>query len=374
MILRGARVITDGAIVEDGWVRTEGQVIAEVGVSSPPDGDSLDLGGRWLVPGFVDMHVHGGGGASFQSGTEDDVRTAVDHHLSFGTTTMLASLVTRPVDELVASIERLVPLVSAGLIAGIHLEGPFLAMGRCGAHDPALLIDPRGEDVDRLLAAGPIAMVTLAPEREGGIDAVRRIVSAGAIAAIGHTDASYEVVLEAIAAGARVGTHLFNAMTPIHHRAPGPIVALLEDPRVTVELIHDGEHLHGSLVRDVFAAAGPSRVSLVSDAIAASGLGDGDYRIGELEVIVAGGFARLTHGGALAGSTLTVGAAVRNAVASGVPVVDAVTAATSTPARALGLDSVGAIATGFAADLVVLAEDLTVEGVLKAGTWARPLA
>lgn len=372
MILRGARVFTDGAIVEGGWVRLDGPTVAEVGRGHMPPGDSLDLTGRLLVPGFVDMHVHGGGGASFQSGDAGDVRRAAEHHLSFGTTTLLASLVTRPVDELVSSIERMSWLVGSGVIAGIHLEGPFLAPGRCGAHDPSLLVPPSSDDVARLLAAGPIAMVTLAPELAGGIEAVRQIVSAGAVAAIGHTDVSYDVARSAIEAGATVGTHLFNAMTPVHHRAPGPVVALLEDPRVTVELIHDGEHLHGSLVRDVFSTVGPSRVALVSDAIAASGLGDGGYRIGELDVTVADGFARLTDNGALAGSTLTVSAAMRNAVSSGVPLIDALTAATSSPARVLGLDSVGRIAAGCAADLVILSDSLDVDAVMKAGLWSRP--
>ncbi len=373
MILRGARVSTDDGIVEDGWVRIEGSVIDSFGLGVGPAGESVDLGGRLLAPGFVDMHVHGGGGASFQSGAADDVRTAADHHLSFGTTTLLASLVTRPVEELASSIERLTSSVEAGVVAGIHLEGPFLATARCGAHDPSLLVDPTAADVGRLLAAGPITMITLAPELPGGIEAVRQIVEAGAVAAVGHTDASYEIAHAAIEAGARVGTHLFNAMAPVHHRSPGPVVALLEDPRVTVELIHDGEHLHGSLVRDIVAAAGSGRVALVSDAIAASGLGDGPYRIGELSVTVAGGYARLASNGSLAGSTLTVSAAVRNAVASGVPLVDALAAATSTPARALGLDSVGRIAEGCAADLVILADDLTVEAVIKSGSWAKAL-
>ena len=370
MILSGARVITPAQVLESGWVRVDGDRIADVGEGSPPDEETVDLAGRWLVPGYVDMHVHGGGGASFQSGAAEDVRRAVEYHRSRGTTTMLASLVTRPIDEMAESVVRLRGLVAAGLIAGIHLEGPFLSAARCGAHDPALLRDPDRDAVGRLLEAGgdAIAMVTLAPELENGLSAVRQIVDAGVVAAVGHADATYDVTRQAIEAGARVATHLFNGMPAVHHRDPGPVLALLEDSRVVVELIHDGEHLHDSVLRGVFSAVHADRIALVSDSIAASGLGDGSYLLGNLDVVVRNGAARLADGGSLAGSTLTMAEAVRNSVAAGVDVPDAVRSASTTPARALGLDA-GAIEVGRPADLLVLDANLEVTSVIRAGQW-----
>ncbi len=185
-----------------------------------------------VVPGFVDTHVHGGGGGSSPA-VPDQTATAVAFHRRHGTTTLLASLVSETPGDLLRQVRELTEQVQTGLVGGIHLEGPWLATHRCGAHDPALLRDPAADELDRVLDAGEgaIRMVTLAPERAGGLEAIRRIVDAGAVAAVGHTEATYQQTCAAIEAGATVGTHLFNAMRPIHHREPGPVIALLEDPR-----------------------------------------------------------------------------------------------------------------------------------------------
>ncbi|UUZ60727.1 N-acetylglucosamine-6-phosphate deacetylase [Nocardioides sp. B-3] len=321
-----------------------------------------------LSPGFVDMHVHGGGGASFQSGAADDVTTAAAFHRRHGTTSLVASLVTAPVADLVTSVRRLAELATDGVVAGIHLEGPFPAGDFCGAHDPELLRDPDPESLDLLLGAGAghIAMITLAPERAGGLDAVRRVVDAGSVAAIGHTAADYDTVGRAVEAGATVATHLFNGMPSLHHRTPGPVAALLEDERVVVELINDGIHLHPAMLRLPFAAA-PGRTALVTDAISATGPGDGEVLLGELRVTVRDGQARLVDGGSLAGSVLTLDRAVRNAVAAGVPVLAALRAASTVPADALGIgDRAGRIRVGAPADPVVLDERLEVVDVLSA--------
>ena len=372
--LAEARVVVPGAVLDPGWVQVEAGRLAAVAAGSPPHPADLRLPGRWVVPGFVDAHVHGGGGASHTSGKPEQVRAVLDFHRRHGTTTALASLVTAPLDELQRAVWQLAELVDDGLLAGVHLEGPFLAAARCGAHDPRLLRDPRREDVARLLAAGrgTVRMVTLAPELDGGLAAVRAVVAAGALAAVGHTDADYGCARAAIDAGARVATHLFNGMPPVHHRAPGPVVALLEDPRVTVETINDGVHLHPATLRLVLAAAGTGRVALVTDAISAAGLGDGDYTLDALEVVVRDGVARLrTDGESLAGSTLTMDVALRRAVHDvGLPVEAAVAMASSTPARLLGIaDRVGRLAPGLDADLVVLDADLTVERVMARGRW-----
>lgn len=375
--LSAPRIVTPDGIV-DGWIEIEGPTISAVVAGTAP-ADSLHLDGV-IVPGFIDIHVHGGGGHSMTAGHHDDVLAAASFHLGHGTTTIMASTVTAPLDELVATCGRLAALIErcsgpsrrpgAAHLAGIHLEGPFLATGRCGAQDPTHMIDPTPAAVDALLAAasGHLRMVTLAPERPGALAAIRRFVDAGVRVAIGHTDADLAVARAAIDAGATVATHLANAMPPLLHRAPGPVGACLTDERVTCELIVDGLHLDPTMVALAHAAKGRAGVALITDAIAAAGVGDGDYLLGGLAVRVTGGAARLVEGGSLAGSTLTMDAALRNAVAAGLPLTDAVMAASTNPARLVGLDDVtGSITAGRRADLVVLDHSLTVQAVYVAG-------
>jgi N-acetylglucosamine-6-phosphate deacetylase len=217
--------------------------------------------------------------------------------------------------------------------------------------------------------------VAIAPELPAALDLVRLVVDAGAVAAVGHTDASQEQCWAAFEAGATVATHLFNGMRPIHHRDPGPVVAALGDDRVTCEVIADGKHLDYAIVKHVFDSVGPSRVALITDAIEAAGSGDGTYDHGKMSIVVKDGMAMLADGSSIAGSTLTMDEAVRRTVQlAGVPVHDAIIAATATPARAIGMDGrTGVIASGARADLVVLDEGLRVNGVLRAGSWAREL-
>lgn len=364
MILHGARLLGQGDA--PGWLAAESGLIARLGAGEPPDGERVDLTGCTLVPGFVDLHVHGGDGGAFQSGDPAEAAKVVAYHRRHGTTTMLGSLVTAPVDELADVVRRLGEVVEEGLLAGVHLEGPFLSEARCGAHDPALLRDPLPELLDPVLSAGAVRMVTIAPERDGGLEAVRRTAGHGAIAAVGHTDATYDVTRQAVDAGATVATHLFNGMRPLHHREPGPILALAEDDRVVLELICDGIHLHPAIVRDVVAER-PGRTAFVTDAIAAAGLGDGSYRLGELEVAVRDGVPTVVRNGSLAGSTLTTAGAVRTAVRAGVPLETAIEAASTTPARVLGLADRGRIEIGLRADLVALDDDLQVRAVFVGG-------
>jgi N-acetylglucosamine-6-phosphate deacetylase len=372
--IAGGRVVTPGGVLDPGWVQVHEGRITAVGAGPPPTPDPWDARGAWVLPGFVDLHVHGGGGASHQDGDADEVARVVRLHRAHGTTTMLASLVTAPLAHLERSVAALAELTVDGLIAGVHLEGPFLAQARCGAHDPTLLRPPVPEDLGRLLAAGrgAVRMVTIAPELDGAVAAVRRLAGDGVIAAIGHTDATHAETTAAIEAGARVATHLFNGMRGLHHREPGPVLALMDDERVTVELINDGVHLHPALVASVVRTMGRGRVAFITDAMSAAGVGDGDYTLGGLPVRVRDGVARLADGGeAVAGSTLTLDVALRNAVAAGLPVPDVADALATTPAAVLGLDT-GALLPGHAADLVVLDEHLTVRSVMHRGTWAAP--
>ena len=328
-----------------------------------------------VVPGFVDTHLHGGGGANFSTASHDETSTAVAFHRRHGTTTLVASLVTAGPADLLRQVGELADDVRAGLLDGIHLEGPWLSAARCGAHQPSLMRDPDPAEIDRVLqaGAGAIRMVTIAPERDGALAAIRQIVDAGVVAAVGHTEATYDQARAAIDAGATVGTHLFNAMRPINTREPGPVIALLEDPRVTVELITDGVHVDPALYRHVCRTAGPDRVSLVTDAMAAAGMPDGSYWLGPLEVEVVDGVARVAGTPTIAGSTATMDHQFRFAVDhSGLPrdeaLMAAVRQASINPARALGLPDLGLVP-GAGADLVVLDDDLAVTGVLRSGSW-----
>ncbi|MFD4142895.1 N-acetylglucosamine-6-phosphate deacetylase [Streptomyces sp. NPDC058572] len=369
-VLAGARVVLPTGTVENGRVVVDGTRIAG---SAPADAPVLDLSGHWVVPGFVDLHNHGGGGASFTSGTAEDVLRGVRTHREHGTTTLVASTVTGDMDFLAHRAGFLSELVEQGDLAGIHFEGPFISPCRKGAHSEELLRDPDPAEVRKLIdaARGTARMVTLASELPGGIDSVRLLAEHGVIAAIGHTDASYEQTVEAIDAGATVATHLFNAMPALGHRAPGPIAALLEDERITVELINDGTHLHPAALELAFHRAGAGRVAFITDAMDAAGFGDGRYELGPLEVEVRDGVARLVEGGSIAGSTLTLDTAFKRAVTvDRLPVEDVVRAISANPARLLGMyDRVGSLEPGKDADLVVLDAEFTLKGVMRRGHW-----
>ncbi|WP_046778672.1 N-acetylglucosamine-6-phosphate deacetylase [Streptomyces yangpuensis] len=369
-VLSGARVVLPTGTVAGGRVIVDGDRIAG---SAREGADIVDLTGHWIVPGFVDMHNHGGGGASFTSGTAEDVLQGVRTHRAHGTTTLVASTVTGNLDELARRAGLLAELTQAGEIAGIHFEGPFINPCRKGAHKEDLLRDPDPAEVRKLVDAahGAARMVTLATELPGGLDSVRLLAEHGVIAAIGHTDASYEQTRAAIDAGATVATHLFNAMPALAHREPGPIAALLEDERITVELINDGTHLHPAALELAFHHAGAHRVALITDAMDAAGFGDGTYHLGPLEVEVKDGVARLVEGGSIAGSTLTLDTAFKRSVTlDKLPVESVVQAISANPAKLLGLyDQVGSLEPGKYADLVVLDAAFDVKGVMRRGEW-----
>lgn len=372
MILTADCVLTPEAALRPGWVRVKADLITAVGEGPPPvEHDDTTVVRGVLAPGFVDQHCHGGGGAAFTEGPEG-ARTALRTHLAHGTTSVVASLVTDTSSRLVEQVTALRGLVDADELLGVHLEGPWLSPKHCGAHAPALLRDPDPAEIEDVLmrTEGAVVMVTLAAEMPGGEDAVRVIVEHGARAALGHSDATYDEAQRAISAGVSVATHLFNAERPFHHREPGLITALAQSADVVVEVIADGIHVHPAALRGVLAAT-PGRHVLVTDAMAATGAPDGPYRLGPLDVVVAGGEARLPDG-TIAGSTLTLDAAVRFVVAHcGLSVERAVEAASTRPADVIGRPDLGRIAVGAKADFVVLDDALHVVRVMRRGRWVE---
>jgi N-acetylglucosamine-6-phosphate deacetylase len=367
-LIAAGTVVLDGRVGRPGWLETSGERIHAYGAGPPPGPADSDFPDCTVVPGFIDMHVHGGGGASYTDA--HGIADAAGFHLRHGTTTTLASLVTASTVELLAGVRALAAATRAGTVAGIHLEGPWLSRARCGAHDPTRMRDPDPAEIDAVLAAGDgaIRMVTLAPELPGADAAIGRFLDAGVVVAVGHTDATYEQTRQAIAAGATVGTHLFNAMPPLHHREPGPALALLQDPGVTVELIADGVHLHPAVVHAVIQAAGPGRVAVITDAIAAAGRDDGAFRLGAVPIDVVSGVARVHGTSTIAGGTATMDRLFRS-VASDAGLTAAVRMTAATPARALGLERVGGLRVGYDANLVVLDRDLEVRSVMVRGDW-----
>jgi N-acetylglucosamine-6-phosphate deacetylase len=377
-VLAGGRVVSPGGVLDPGWVEVAGGRIVGTGRGAPPAGASgrYDLGGAWLLPGFVDLHMHGGGGHSVTE-SEPAMAAAVAFHRTQGTTRTLVSALTAPLEQMCAVAGWAAALArrgrgAEGHVVGSHLEGPFLSELRCGAQDRHALLRPDSAVLRRLIAAGAgtVRAMTVAPELPGGLELVRQLDAAGVLAAIGHTDAGYAEAAAALDGGARLLTHTFNAMRGLGHRDPGPVAAAAERPGVMFELINDGEHVHDPMVRLLFALA-PGRVALVTDAMAAAGAGDGEYRLGAARVDVRGGRAVLAGGFLIAGSTLTMAGAVRRAVIEvGLPIQQVAAAASEVPARLLDVRC-GRIEPGYDADFVGMDEDLMVTAVMADGKWCR---
>ncbi|NMH97387.1 N-acetylglucosamine-6-phosphate deacetylase [Pseudonocardia sp. K10HN5] len=370
-VLYGASIVTPDEIITEGWIATAGARIDAIGRGAPPATDAQNLGGGFLVPAFIDIHCHGGAGADFGSADAEQVDRAARYHRNHGTGGMLASLVTAPIEELCKQLAVIADIVESAdtPLLGAHLEGPFLSQMRCGAQNPAFLTAPDVSAFRKMVdvSRGTLKMITIAPELPGAGEVVEAARAAGVVAALGHTDATFAQAATAIVRGASVATHLFNGMRPLRHRDPGPVLASL-DSGIACEVINDGVHVHAAITRMV-AERDPSQLVLVTDAISATGMGDGQYTLGGQPVLVENGQARLASSGSLAGSTLTMDVAVRRAVVEcGLPLEVAVAAASTNPARVLGESSRrGRIAAGLAADLVHLDDELQVKNVICGG-------
>lgn len=364
-LFHSARKLDSSGEVDDFWMLVEGTTImatgsgpvATVAAAHPEATDLVDVGGHWLVPGFIDLHGHGGGGHSYD-GSADDIASALATHRAHGTTRSVLSLVAAPLPTLSQSLGLIADIAATDpLVLGSHLEGPFLATAQRGAHNPRFLREPMPSDVEQLIGAarGTLRQITMAPELPGALESVDVLVEAGVTVAVGHTEATFEVAREAFDRGARILTHAFNAMPGIHHRAPGPVIAAFDDDRVTLELVLDGKHVAPSVAHLAFGAA-PGRIALITDAMAAAGSSDGDYRLGSLNVSVRDGLAVLRGTNTIAGSTLVQDSALRIAMRdTHIAPAQAVRALTLTPAKALGLETRhGMLAVGFVADAVIL--------------------
>lgn len=393
MLLTG-RVVTADGVVADGAVVVNGERVAWTGRRTDLSAEHAALPqpdhwhtGLTLLPGLVDVHCHGGAGAEFGPDAAAGTTVATHHHRS-GTTSVVASLVSSAPHVLVDGVYTCAALVAIGELAGIHLEGPFLSYERRGAQDPKALSDPDPGLVEALSAAASAAgahdallQMTFAPERRGADALPALLARHGIVASVGHTDADAETAWAALRrvrelaprGGRPLVTHVFNGMRPMHHRSPGAVAAAVGQAGrgdAVLEVVGDGVHLAAGTVRMLFDAVGPQAICLVTDAMAASGMPDGSYTLGGRAVVVADRTARLAEGGAIAGGVATLLDVVRWCVEEvGVPLVDAVAAATRTPATSLALTGVGELVTGARADVLVVDTGLRVVSVLRAGRW-----
>ncbi|MCG0275701.1 MAG: N-acetylglucosamine-6-phosphate deacetylase [Thermosediminibacteraceae bacterium] len=385
VLIKNARVVTPYEVLEDGWVLIDSGRIAEVKQGQLPEGSFdrvVDAEGCFLSPGFIDIHNHGGKGRDFMDATFDAIDTIARFHLKNGVTGFLATVMTAPFEEMkeavVAAREYLKgqrPEEGKAELLGIYVEGPYFSLKKKGAQPGEHIKKPELKELEELITASEdtVKVVSLASEVEGSDKAVAFLKEKGIVAALGHTDATYEEAKRGIDLGIRLSTHTFNGMRGFEHREPGAAGAVLTDERVSCELICDGVHLHPAAVKLVLQAKGKERVILVSDAMMAAGLSDGEYTLGGQRVFVKGGRARLADG-TIAGSTLSLDRAVRYLVkVLGVPVQDAVRMASLNPATIIGeARRKGSVEVGKDADLVAFDDDIRVRWAMVRGVFYRP--
>jgi len=367
LLIRGGMIVSpdkDEVKTGDVWVK-DGR-IAEPGDTTSTS--VIDAQGLYVAPGFIDLQVNGGAGQNFEDASLEEIRKIVDFYVSHGTTGLLPTTVTAPIDRIRGTIDR-VKQVDHPAILGMHIEGPFISQERKGAQNPEYILEPSLDKFNELVAGHEefIKIVTLAPERPGADRLISRIREIGAVPSLGHSDATYDQAIAAIEHGIGLFTHMFNAMRGFHHRAPGAVGAALVS-NVMVELIADGIHVHPGAMKLLYKVKGPDQICLITDAISAAGLADGEYRLGGLQVFVKAATARLADG-TLAGSTLTMDKAVQNFMAAtGCSLPEAVKAASLNPARLLGIgDRKGSIEVGKDADLVIFDKELNIHYTIIGG-------
>ncbi|GAA3411257.1 N-acetylglucosamine-6-phosphate deacetylase [Paenibacillus hodogayensis] len=373
-VITDARIVLPDQVVPSAVVWIRDGVVERIEPGKGPVQEEnvrhIDGQGMLLIPGMVDVHIHGAEGYDMMDGTEESVQAVSRACAATGCTSFLATSVSSSLDDLLAmirSVKGVIGREAGARIAGLHLEGPYLNPKRKGMQHEAHLRHPDIAEMERILQeAGPLVkMVTLAPELPNGMELLAYLVEKGIIVALAHSDATYEEASRAFQAGASHVTHCFNGMPPIHHRAPGLIAAAFEEPHVSLQAIVDGVHLHPAIVRLMHRIKGPRGMVLITDALQAMGLGDGDYRFGGHDVTVQDGIARLADG-TLASSTVTMNEALRLTTELGISLADAVTMAATTPASLLGLPA-GRLEPGCAADLTLLNDRFEVQWTMVGG-------
>lgn len=368
LMIKNAAVVTEEEVIENGTVLVkDGKIvrILKAGESTDAQGHIVDAGGSWLLPGFIDMHIHGGYGADFMDADEKAFDTITRFHASQGTTGLLGTTMTaskEAIDEVLATVDAYQRKgMKYAQLLGVHLEGPFISPKWPGAQNPAFIVNPQLEWMKEWTKRYPglIRMVTLAPEREHALEVIKFARSQGIVAAAGHTDADYETIVEAVKHGLNHAVHTFNAMTGLHHRKPGTAGAVMTEDNIVAELISDGIHVHKACGKLLVKAKNRDNFIMVTDAMSAAGLGDGMYKLGGLDVVVKDGVARLKDGDSLAGSTLTTIGGFRFLVQEvGVSVPQASRFASTTPAKHMGMDDrIGSIAEGKDADLLLVSQN-----------------
>ncbi|GAA4869607.1 N-acetylglucosamine-6-phosphate deacetylase [Paenibacillus vulneris] len=386
--LYNVRIVTPDTTVKNGWILLSDGRIAAIGKETGSvehartlarDCEVIDGQGGYILPGFIDVHVHGGYGHDFMDADAEGLDAITRFHAQNGTIIMLATTVTASKEDIDQVLTRVQSYREAGMpyaqLHGVHLEGPYISAKWPGAQNPQFIVPPQPAWLEDWTQRFPglIKMQTLAPESEGALEYIEALAQQGIVAALGHTDASYDQVMLAAEHGLSHAVHTFNAMTRLHHREPGTVGAVLTNPAIMAEVIADGHHVHPACIRLLAQMKGPDNLLLITDAMSAAGLGNGEYKLGGLDVIVHGGVARLKEGDSLAGSTLTMIEAFRYAVReAGISIEHASRMASGTPARRLGIESeTGAIEAGKQADVLLLNKELELERVWIQGRVIR---
>jgi N-acetylglucosamine-6-phosphate deacetylase len=383
ILLHAARALTPATEIPNAGIFIRDGVIEAIGprqdMTLPSGATEISAAGQIAIPGFIDVHIHGAGGHDVMEGTGEAMSTVARTLARHGTTSFVATTVTASPDDTCRSVEGIARYITQQFetlqpkaeVLGVHYEGPFINKARRGVHPAEWVQLPSAELLQRFLhaAAGKARILTIAPELLGAVPCIHAAREAGVVVAMGHTDATYEQARAGIAQGARHAVHVYNAMRPFSHRDSGVIGAVLTSPEVTAELIADGIHVEEAAMRLLLQAKGTGCVILISDGLSATGMPDGKYMLGNLEVTVVGGVCRNAEG-KLAGSTLTLDRALRNVVGLGISLPDAVRMLTANPAKLLGIEfKKGALRVGADADIVTLDENLQVANV-----WTRGIS
>ena len=371
MLITNAKIFRESGVFEEGNIALGGEFFADVkGIVD--DHDIIDANGCYAIPGLIDIHFHGCAGSDFSNANDKELVKMARFQAENGITAICPATLTLPEEQLAVACKRISDIsdTQGAEVVGIHLEGPFFSYNKRGAQNPDYLRLPDAALLRRLQkeAGGLIKLVAIAPELEGAIEVIKQL--SGEIRfSVAHTEANYETAMSAFENGARQATHLFNGMPPLHHREPGVIGAARDSAGCSVELICDGVHVHQSVVRATFAMFGDDRIIMISDSLMATGMADGIWDLGGMEVEVKGRHANLTSTKSLAGSVTTLMGCLRTAVTEmNIPLVSAVKCSTVNPAKAIGAyDKHGSITPGKYADLVLLNEDLSVRNVFLRG-------